>query len=155
MERLSRVIAPFLPARTAKVQLEEVVAVVNGIRMSKRVGKEQDAGKKTVTLGGATETSQHTFNEDEKEQFVEHINAALGDDKVLAKRMPIESTTMQVFDEVKDGLVLCKLINDAVPGTIDERVLVGDPLRSRLVGSFLIQVANLHRIPAQSFPFTK
>jgi plastin-1 len=30
---------------------------------------------------------------------------------------------MLIFDEVKDGLVLSKLINDAVPGTIDERVL--------------------------------
>ncbi|KAG0782071.1 hypothetical protein G6F22_009275 [Rhizopus arrhizus] len=30
---------------------------------------------------------------------------------------------MQIFDECKDGLILCKLINDAVPDTIDERVL--------------------------------
>lgn len=111
-------------AITAKVQLEEVVALVNNLRLSKRVGKEHDSGKKTVTIGGSTETSQHSFSEDEKEQFAEHINAALADDKVLAKRIPIEPTTMQLFDEVKDGLILCKLINDGVPGTIDERVLV-------------------------------
>lgn len=30
---------------------------------------------------------------------------------------------MQLFDECRDGLILCKLINDAVPDTIDERVL--------------------------------
>ncbi|KAI9021179.1 calponin homology domain-containing protein, partial [Hyaloraphidium curvatum] len=107
-----------------KVQLEDVVAVVNGLRQKKRVGKmEPEGSKKVVTIGGSTETSQHTFNEDEKEQFVEHINAALGGDKDLGKRIPIEPTTMQIFDEVKDGLVLCKLINDAVNGTIDERVL--------------------------------
>ena len=30
---------------------------------------------------------------------------------------------MQLFDECKDGLILCKLINDSVPDTIDIRVL--------------------------------
>lgn len=30
---------------------------------------------------------------------------------------------MQLFDECKDGLILCKLINDSVPDTIDTRVL--------------------------------
>ena len=30
---------------------------------------------------------------------------------------------MQIFDECRDGLILCKLINDSVPDTIDFRVL--------------------------------
>lgn len=30
---------------------------------------------------------------------------------------------MQIFDECRDGLILCKLINDSVPDTIDIRVL--------------------------------
>jgi len=30
---------------------------------------------------------------------------------------------MQLFDEARDGLILCKLINDSVPDTIDMRVL--------------------------------
>jgi plastin-1 len=30
---------------------------------------------------------------------------------------------MQLFDECRDGLILCKLINDSVPDTIDARVL--------------------------------
>jgi hypothetical protein len=30
---------------------------------------------------------------------------------------------MSLFTSVKDGLLLCKLINDAIPDTIDERVL--------------------------------
>jgi len=30
---------------------------------------------------------------------------------------------MSLFEKVDDGLLLCKLINDAIPGTIDERVL--------------------------------
>lgn len=35
--------------------------------------------------------------------------------------MPVKGTGL--FKVVSDGLVMCKLINDAIPGTIDERVL--------------------------------
>lgn len=41
----------------------------------------------------------------------------------MASRYPIPTDTMQLFDECKDGLILCKLINDSVPDTIDTRVL--------------------------------
>ncbi|KAJ3280986.1 Fimbrin, actin-bundling protein, partial [Blyttiomyces sp. JEL0837] len=47
----------------------------------------------------------------------------LGGDKDLKHRFPIDIRTMQIFSECKDGLILAKLINDSVPGTIDERVL--------------------------------
>lgn len=44
-------------------------------------------------------------------------------DHDVGHRLPIPTNTMQLFDECRDGLILCKLINDAVPDTIDERVL--------------------------------
>lgn len=44
-------------------------------------------------------------------------------DADIGSRYPIPTTTMQLFDECKDGLILCKLINDSVPDTIDTRVL--------------------------------
>ena len=45
------------------------------------------------------------------------------DDPDVGHRHPIPTDTMQLFDECKDGLILCKLINDSVPDTIDMRVL--------------------------------
>lgn len=45
------------------------------------------------------------------------------DDPDVGHHHPIPTETMQLFDECKDGLVLCKLINDSVPDTIDMRVL--------------------------------
>jgi plastin-1 len=68
---------------------------------------------------------------------------ALAGDADIGDRLPIPTDTMQIFDECKgsfsspvleshllirardrtDGLLLAKLINDAVPDTIDERVL--------------------------------
>ena len=44
-------------------------------------------------------------------------------DPDVGSRYPIPTDTMQLFDECKDGLILCKLINDSVPDTIDTRVL--------------------------------
>lgn len=44
-------------------------------------------------------------------------------DPDVGSRYPIPADTMQLFDECKDGLILCKLINDSVPDTIDTRVL--------------------------------
>lgn len=38
---------------------------------------------------------------------------------------------MQLFDDCKDGLILCKLINDSVPDTIDFRVLNKPNLATR------------------------
>ena len=44
-------------------------------------------------------------------------------DPDVGNRYPIPTDTMQLFDECKDGLILCKLINDSVADTIDTRVL--------------------------------
>ena len=44
-------------------------------------------------------------------------------DADIGNRLPIPTNTMQLFDECRDGLILCKLINDSVPDTIDVRVL--------------------------------
>lgn len=48
---------------------------------------------------------------------------SLAGDSAIGSRLPIPTDTFQLFDECRDGLILCKLINDAVPDTIDERVL--------------------------------
>jgi hypothetical protein len=47
----------------------------------------------------------------------------LDSDPDVGYRLPIPTDTMQIFDECRDGLILCKLINDSVPDTIDFRVL--------------------------------
>ena len=47
----------------------------------------------------------------------------LDGDPDIGYRLPIPTDTMQIFDECRDGLILCKLINDSVPDTIDFRVL--------------------------------
>ena len=76
-----------------------------------------------ITVGGATGSSQHTINEDERTAFTSHINAVLAGDPDVGHLLPFPLDTFEMFDSCKDGLVLAKLINDSVPDTIDERVL--------------------------------
>lgn len=79
--------------------------------------------KSSAFLKLATTTLLHHISESEKKAYVNHINAYLADDEALSTVLPIDLSSEALFDIVKDGVLLCKLINVAVPGTIDERAL--------------------------------
>ncbi|KAJ7963710.1 putative Fimbrin [Quillaja saponaria] len=74
-------------------------------------------------LKATTTTLLHTISESEKASYVAHINSYLGDDPFLSQYLPLDPSTNDLFDLAKDGVLLCKLINVAVPGTIDERAI--------------------------------
>ncbi|KAL3821630.1 hypothetical protein ACJIZ3_007535 [Penstemon smallii] len=74
-------------------------------------------------LKATTTTLRHTISESEKSSYVSHINNFLGEDPFLKKYLPIDPSANALFDLAKDGVLLCKLINVAVPGTIDERAI--------------------------------
>lgn len=74
-------------------------------------------------LKAATTTLLHTISESEKSSYVAHINNYLANDEFLKKYLPIDPSSNDLFEIVKDGVLLCKLINVAVPGTIDERAI--------------------------------
>ncbi len=65
----------------------------------------------------------HHFSEEEKAAFVAHINFSLQGDKDLAGVLPIAVAGNDLFTKCFDGVLLCKLINSSVPGTIDDRVI--------------------------------
>lgn len=74
-------------------------------------------------LKAATTTLLHTISESEKASYVAHINNYLSEDKFLKRYLPIDPSTNNLFEIAKDGVLLCKLINVAVPGTIDDRAI--------------------------------
>uniref|UniRef100_A0A0D9VKA9 Calponin-homology (CH) domain-containing protein n=1 Tax=Leersia perrieri TaxID=77586 RepID=A0A0D9VKA9_9ORYZ len=94
-------------------------------RASSKEGGGGGGGGKTSSsfLKSSTTTLLHNLNQAEKSSYVAHINTYLGEDPFLKKYLPIEPTGSQLFDLVRDGVLLCKLINVAVPGTIDERAI--------------------------------
>ena len=82
------------------------------------------AGKTMVRLSKVDNSMQfQTFSEEERTAYVKVINSALADDPVCKKYLPIDPDSNEIFDRIKDGVLLCKLINKAQEGTIDERVI--------------------------------
>ncbi|XP_024024196.1 fimbrin-2 [Morus notabilis] len=81
------------------------------------------AKNSSAFLKAATTTLLHTISESEKASYVAHINNYLAGDDFLKKYLPIDASTNDLFEITKDGVLLCKLINVAVPGTIDERAI--------------------------------
>ena len=82
------------------------------------------AGKAMVRVSKGDNGMQfQTFSEEERTAYVKIINSSLADDPVCKKYLPIDPESNEVFDRIKDGVILCKLINKAQEGTIDERVI--------------------------------
>ncbi|CAG8588369.1 19590_t:CDS:2 [Racocetra fulgida] len=121
---------------TGKVEIDEFVEL--------REGRNKSAfavNKHKITVHGSSQNVSHTINEDERTEFTRHINQALSGDPDVKDKIPINTNTMQLFDECKDGLILAKLINDSVPDTIDERVL-NIPGKGKKVNKFQMTENN-------------
>ncbi|KAG0744574.1 hypothetical protein G6F57_009566 [Rhizopus arrhizus] len=105
-----------------KIDVEEFIELAAKLKEGRNKGAF-DVHQNKIKVHGTNANVTHTINEDERTEFTRHINGVLTGDIHVGSRVPIPTNTMQIFDECKDGLILCKLINDAVPDTIDERVL--------------------------------
>jgi len=66
---------------------------------------------------------KHTYDVEERECFARVINQSLQTDEDCKEMLPIDPETDDLFKVVDDGIILCKLVNIAQPGTVDERVL--------------------------------
>ncbi|XP_061984515.1 fimbrin-5-like isoform X2 [Populus nigra] len=94
------------------------------LNLQGRAPAKSGASKQSSSfLKATTTTLLHTISESEKASYVAHINSYLGDDPFLKQFLPIDPATNDLFNLAKDGVLLCKLINVAVPGTIDERAI--------------------------------
>ncbi|XP_049338472.1 plastin-1 [Astyanax mexicanus] len=113
-----------------KISFEEFVAIYQELR-SKEV---RETFRKTIsrrdgihsfggTSGISSEGTQHSYADEEKVAFVNWINKALANDPDCKHLIPMDPTTDSLFKSVKDGILLCKMINLSQPDTIDERVI--------------------------------
>lgn len=107
---------------SGKIDVEEFIELAAKLKDGRNRGAF-DVHQNKIKVHGTNANVTHTINDDERTEFTRHINGVLAGDAHIGNRLPIPTNTMQLFDECKDGLILCKLINDAVPDTIDERVL--------------------------------
>lgn len=93
------------------------------LRMYLKLPGHTGTNNSSAFLKASTTTLLHTISESEKASYVEHINNYLVGDEFLKRIIPIDPQTDDLFEIAKDGVLLCKLINVAVPGTIDERAI--------------------------------
>jgi hypothetical protein len=110
-----------------QVSFSEFLAMM---KTFKKTGKETNFTKLAGKGGnmfrvGENEksTSFSTFSEEERSCFVRVINSVLANDNDCKRFLPINPDSMDIFASLVNGIILCKLINVAQPGTIDERVI--------------------------------
>jgi len=98
-----------------------VLAIKSGKGSNLKFAKVYSKQKELVQVQGFA--GVHSFAEEEMAAFSEHLNQCLGGDKDLKHLMPLEAKGMDLCRKVKDGLLIAKFVNVAIPDTIDERAL--------------------------------
>uniref|UniRef100_A0A673XKS3 Lymphocyte cytosolic protein 1 (L-plastin) n=1 Tax=Salmo trutta TaxID=8032 RepID=A0A673XKS3_SALTR len=113
-----------------KVTFDEFANVVHGLKsteVAKTFKKAINKKEGIYAVAGTSEQSssgtQHSYSEEEKVAFVNWVNKALEKDPDCKHVLPMDPTTNDLFTAVGDGIVLCKMINQSVPDTIDERTI--------------------------------
>ena len=81
------------------------------------------AGKAMFRVSKGDDMQVQTFSQEERAAYSRVINSYLGNHPICKKYLPINPDSNEVFDRIKDGVLLCYLINEAQEGTIDERVI--------------------------------
>ncbi|VVC34404.1 EF-Hand 1, calcium-binding site,Actinin-type actin-binding domain, conserved site,EF-hand domain [Cinara cedri] len=88
------------------------------------------------TLGGMSDASSegttHSVRIEEQLAFSDWINSNLSLDPDLKHLLPIASEGKNLYEKVKDGILLCKVINHSCPDTIDERAINKESNKSNL-----------------------
>ena len=63
---------------------------------------------------------RHSFDSLEIRRFSDIINSALHNDPDLKNVLPLNPNSQDIFTAVENGVLMCKLVNCAVPGTLDD-----------------------------------
>ncbi|XP_008777493.1 fimbrin-5-like [Phoenix dactylifera] len=121
-EEITVILGKSYPDTSQEIDFESFLRAYLDLQ-AKAAAKLGSTKNSSSFLKATTTTLLHTINESEKSSYVAHINSYLGEDPFLKKYLPLDPASNDLFNLVKDGVLLCKLINVAVPGTIDERAI--------------------------------
>ncbi|OAY28416.1 fimbrin-1 [Manihot esculenta] len=121
-EEIRGILGESFPDMGIEIDFEDFLRVYLNLQ-GQATAKSGEQKHASSFLKAMTTTLLHTINESEKASYVVHINSYLGDDPFLKQFLPLDPASNDLFNLVRDGVLLCKLINVAVPGTIDERAI--------------------------------
>lgn len=115
------------PGRLSIAEFEQIYAELRGQEVSAGFKAMLSKKDNVQTLGGMSEASSegttHSVRHEERAAFSDWINRNLSSDPDLAHLLPIPMPGEALYDRVKDGILLCKMINHSCPETIDERAI--------------------------------
>ncbi|XP_029983576.1 plastin-1 [Sphaeramia orbicularis] len=113
-----------------KISFEEFVSIYQELKskqfsetFKKAVSRRDGIRSFGGTSGISSEGTQHSYSDEEKVAFVNWINKALANDPDCEHLLPMNPDNESLFASVRDGILLCKMINLSQPDTIDERVI--------------------------------
>ncbi|KII65035.1 Plastin-2 [Thelohanellus kitauei] len=114
----------------ATVSFDDFIKMCQALDLTKLKSnkyKDHVQAKTGVTvLSGYEQTASgtlHSVTDAERVSFTNYINRVLADDPDVKKRLPLNPEGDDLYVALQDGLILCKLVNIAVPGTVDERAI--------------------------------
>jgi plastin-1 len=113
-------------SRPGQMTYEEFLNVMKKLYNKEEVQLDSfvnKAGKAMFRVSKGDDTQVQTFSQEERAAYSRVINSYLGNHPICKKYLPINPDSNEVFDRIKDGVLLCYLINEAQEGTIDERVI--------------------------------
>jgi plastin-1 len=122
---ISKIISEIDLNNDKKIQFSEYLEMMKSFKSGKQTTLTKLTKKSGANVFQVTDTtgSFSTFSEEERSAYVKIINTVLASDNYCKKYLPINPDSMDVFPSLTDGVILCKLINCAYPGTIDERAI--------------------------------
>ncbi|XP_034714256.1 plastin-1-like [Etheostoma cragini] len=113
-----------------KISFEEFVSIYQELKSKefsetfrKTITRKDGIRSFGGTSGNSCEGTQHSYSDEEKVAFVNWINKALAKDPDCQHLLPMNPDDESLFTSVRDGILLCKMINLSQPDTIDERVI--------------------------------
>ncbi|XP_053565991.1 plastin-1 [Bombina bombina] len=116
--------------KDGKIDFEEFVGLIQDLKskeVSRTFRRSINRRLGITALGGTSSISsqgtQHSYSDEEKVAFVNWINKALKDDQDCAHLVPMEPSNNSLFSSLRDGILLCKMVNKSQPDTIDERAI--------------------------------
>ncbi|VDD85756.1 unnamed protein product [Enterobius vermicularis] len=87
------------------------------------IGTVEGTYKVKGTSDQSNEGIVHTIRVEEEVAFSNWISSSLTQDADLKRLLPVATENHELYSKIQDGLILCKLVNMAVPDTIDERAI--------------------------------
>uniref|UniRef100_I3IWF9 Plastin 3 n=1 Tax=Oreochromis niloticus TaxID=8128 RepID=I3IWF9_ORENI len=116
--------------RDGKISFEEFVSIYQDLKskqisetFKKLVSRRDGIRSFGGTSGNTSEGTQHSYADEEKVAYVNWINNSLAKDPDCQHLLPMNPDDESLFTSVRDGILLCKMINHSQPDTIDERVI--------------------------------